>query len=86
MKVGNVHVGSTVAFVIYSIIMVGGFVWATFFLTAPYQTLAEFLTIGAAAYWGKRLLQKSAKLGGLSQSMQPNGAKETTPISGKGED
>ncbi len=73
-------VGSTVAFVIYSIIMVGGFVWATFFLTAPYQTLAEFLTLGAAAYWGKRLLQKSSKYGGNCT----NGA--TTPVSGKGED
>lgn len=56
-------IGSTIAFVLYLLVMVGGFIWVTFFPAAPYMILAEFITIGAAAYWGKRLLQRASRYG-----------------------
>ncbi len=70
-------VGSTAAFIIYAIIMVGGFIWVTFFPAAPYMILAEFITIGAAAYWGKRLLQRASKYGTNSPPTQ------TTTVEGE---
>ncbi len=70
-------VGSTAAFIIYAIIMVGGFLWTTFNPTAPYVTLAEFLTIGVTAYLGKRLLQRASKYGTNSPPTQ------TTTVEGE---
>ncbi len=56
------QISSTWAFIIYAILLSGGFVFATFF-PAPYEIFAWALTAGAGAYWGKRLLQKSSKYG-----------------------
>ena len=51
-------IGSTWAFLIYILVMVGGMVWRTFFAAAPYETMALYLTAGVTAYLGKRLMQK----------------------------
>lgn len=68
---------SRVAFLVYVGVMLGGYVWATFLTTAPYVTLAEFLTIGASAYWGKRLLQKHSAFNGSGKTPGTTAANET---------
>lgn len=54
-------IGSSVAFVIYCGLMVGGFVFSTFIPAAPYLVFAVQITLGFGAYVGKRLLQKQEK-------------------------
>lgn len=52
---------SAVAFVLYAILMWGGYMFSTFFEKAPYLTLATWLTAGFTAFITKRLLQKQEK-------------------------
>ena len=52
---------SSAAFVLYALMMTGGFVWATFKPVAPYEVFAWAFTAGFGGYLGKRLWQKGDK-------------------------
>lgn len=52
---------SSVAFVLYALMMTGGFVWATLKPEAPYEVFAWAFTAGLGAYLTKRLVQKGEK-------------------------
>ena len=82
MRNETMKIGSTVAFLVYLGVMVAGYVWATFLPDAPYVTLAEFLTIGATAFWAKRLIQRSPRLGGATYA-EYRETQETTEINGE---
>jgi hypothetical protein len=68
VEMGKLTMRSWVAFCIYALLMVGGLVWATFRVAAPYETFAINFTIGFGAYLGKRLLQKSDRFAGRANS------------------
>jgi hypothetical protein len=53
MKIKSEH-----AFIIYSILLTGGFILSTFLNNAPFLVYASQFTIGFGAYITKRLLQK----------------------------
>jgi hypothetical protein len=46
------------ALLIYLGLMTGGYIWATFWESAPFLAFATQLTIGFLGYTGKRLWQK----------------------------
>lgn len=46
------------AFIIWAILLTGGFVFTGFKPTAQFGIYATWLTIGLGAYTGKRLIQK----------------------------
>jgi len=50
-----VHINSSVALVIYSVLMVGMCVFATFVSGVPYLAFASEVTLGFIAYITKRL-------------------------------
>ena len=52
------RVTSTVAFIVFALMLMGGFVFSTFIPEAPYTTFAMYLAMGFTAYIGKRLIQK----------------------------
>lgn len=54
----KMKIGSSLAFVVYCGLMVGGFVFATFVPAAPYLAFAVQVTLGFGGYLGKRLIQK----------------------------
>ena len=47
-------VSSTVAFILYSTLLGGGFVFATYNPTAPYLAFSSQITIGFGAYIARR--------------------------------
>jgi len=50
------------ALLIYFLIMLVGYVWASFY-DAPYLALASNITIGVGAYFGKRIIQRKIENG-----------------------
>jgi len=52
------YITSTKAFILFALLVTGGFVFKTFFEKAPYEAFAMYLTMGFGAYIGKRLWQK----------------------------
>jgi len=52
------RITSTFAFILFAIMLTGGFVFTAFIPQAPYITFAMYLTMGFTAYIGKRLIQK----------------------------
>jgi len=53
MKIRSWH-----AYLIYALLITGGYVWATFFEDAPFLAFATQITIGFGVYVTKRLVQK----------------------------
>jgi hypothetical protein len=66
---------SWLALVIYLVVMLGAFVWATFKPTAPFSDFAWPITAGVGAYFGKRLYQRkfSPYGGGFAGETDANG-------------
>jgi hypothetical protein len=48
------------------LVLLGGFIWATFFPASPYGVLAPSVVGLACGYWTKRTVQKSEKYGGTN--------------------
>ena len=61
---------STHAFILYCLLMTGGFVLTAFKPGAPFVEYATHLTLGAIAYITKRLVQKR---NAFSNNEPPNG-------------
>ncbi len=57
-------IGSSLAFIIYCGLMVGGFVFSTFIPAAPYLAFAVQLTLGFGGYLGKRLMGHKTEFSG----------------------
>jgi len=60
----KIIVRTTWAFLIWAILLTGAFVFSGFKELAQFNEFATWLTIGTAAYTGKRLFQKKPEFGG----------------------
>ena len=63
MKVRVSTVRSTVAFIIYALLITGGFVFAAYKTAAPYLAFASQLTIGFGAYIARRYMNNKLYVG-----------------------
>ena len=54
----KITVRTSVAFIIWTVLVTGAFVFTGFKPMAQFATYATWLTIGLGAYTGKRLFQK----------------------------
>lgn len=70
---GGAHISSTTAFILYAVLLTAGYVFATIFPVAPFEIYAYAFSAGVAAYWGKRLIQKSEKYSGSGGGAIRNG-------------
>jgi hypothetical protein len=57
-------ISSSLMLLICVLVLLSGFIWATFFPNSPYGVLAPSVVALAAGYWTKRTVQKNAKFGG----------------------
>jgi len=60
----KLRINSGVALVLYTLVMAGGYVWASFYTTAPFTAYATAVSGCFTAYITKRLIQKSNKYNG----------------------
>lgn len=58
------YLRTSVVFIIYGILMTGGFIFSTFYTEAPYLAFASQFTIGFGVYVTKRLIQKKGEYNG----------------------
>jgi len=59
-----VRISTSLALVIYTVVMSGGMVFATFYENVPFLAFATQFTIGFVAYVTKRLVQKRREYNG----------------------
>jgi len=78
-----VKIQSSLAFIVYAVLMVAAYVWATVNPTAPFEVFAWAFTGGFGAYLGKRLVQKKASFG--ANGMNGDGGGSCRGVVGGGE-
>ena len=64
---GKIRVRTSVAFIIWAVLLTGAFIFTAKFPDAKFDIYAMWLTIGLASYAGKRLLQRHTKLNNEKQ-------------------
>ena len=57
----KIKVTTSIAFLIWAVLLSGAFVYTGYKPDAQFSTFAFFLTLGLGAYTGKRLFQKHSK-------------------------
>ena len=63
----KIIIRTSVAFVIWAILLSGAFVFTAKYPDAQFSTYATWLTLGLTAYTGKRLFRHHSKLNGEKQ-------------------
>ena len=58
MATKKIKVTTSVAYIVWAVLLSGAFVYTGFKSSAQFLTYAMFLTIGLGGYIGKRLIQK----------------------------
>ena len=58
---------TSVAFIIWTLLLTGAFVFTAFKPIAQFVTFATWLTIGLGSYTGKRLIQKKKEFNGVQK-------------------
>ena len=64
LKRNRLYVTSSTMLLICIFVLLGGFIWNTFFLGAPFGVLAPSVVALATAYFTKRVVQKNETFGG----------------------
>ena len=67
IKVSKIKIRTSIAFIIWALLLSGAFVFTGFKESAQFSTYATWITLGLTAYTGKRLFQRHAKLNGEKQ-------------------
>ena len=62
---GKVKVSTSVAFIIWAVLLSGAFVYTGLKPLAQFSTYAFFLTLGLGVYTGKRFFQKLPNFSGV---------------------
>jgi len=65
-----VYLRTSIVFIIYGVLMTGGFIFSSFYTEAPYLAFASQFTIGFGVYVTKRLIQKKGEYNGFQQTDQ----------------
>ena len=63
----KITIRTSVAFIIWAVLLTGGFVFTGFKPDASYAVFAGWLTGGLTAYTGKRLIQKRKEFNGKKE-------------------
>ncbi len=66
-EVKKTKIKTSVAFVIWAVLLTGAFVFTAKSPDAKFDVYAMWLTIGLASYTGKRLFQRHTKLNGKKE-------------------
>jgi hypothetical protein len=76
---GSRFINTTVASLVFAVLLTFGFIWATIHDSAPFTTYAEGLGAGLLIIVGKRLAQKASFFGGITENGEGNGNGEELP-------
>ena len=66
-------IGSSVALIIYTAVMLGTFLFSTWTPNAPFLAFAVQFTLGFIAFISKRLIQKKKEYNGKHEESEYNG-------------
>lgn len=64
MGAKKIKITTSIAFIIWAVLLSGAFIYTGFKPDAQFSTYAFFLTLGLGAYTGKRLFQKLPNFNG----------------------